>query len=72
MKRFDVFSGNIVPIADGPYGLFTEARAEIDSRDKRIAELSSENRALQTKVAAQGKRIAALQADLANPSRFLA
>lgn len=49
----------------GDLVLFDDARAEIDSRDKRLIALSTENRELQTKVAAQGKRIAELEAKTA-------
>lgn len=35
MKRFDIFGGNTVALADGPYCLY----AEVEARDKRITEL---------------------------------
>lgn len=63
MKRFYVFSGNIVPLADGPYGLVAEAQAEIDSRDKRLINLAVENREVQHKVGHLSKRIAELEAE---------
>lgn len=37
MNRFDIFSGRIVPIPDGPYCAF----AEVEKRDARIVQLEA-------------------------------
>lgn len=65
MEHYEYCSG-LLEQRGGVWVKFKDAKTEIDSRDKRLVTLSIENRELQTKVAAQAKRIAELEALLAH------
>lgn len=66
MRRYDWTRDGMDETPGGTWVQYSRARTEIDSRDKRLVTLSIENRELQTKVAAQAKRIAELEDLLAH------